>query len=210
MKKIFAILLCVCMMLSVVACAPATTNNPTETPTTAPTTAPTTPPTEPPVVMQTKIDLTDAIVGICSEDSATQTDYTKLTWYSVITPDWGKNEQLFMLTDGDYTNGISWGLDPHERADLYMDLTKSTGAAVAVDQFKMYHSMEKDVPSVFFVLVLEDGTLVENTAELNWTAGAEAEPFVFNFDKTYKAVGLYVWENQSSGAAFGEIELWQR
>ena len=198
MKKLFAILLCVGLMLSVVACAPATTNDPT------------TPPATEPEVTLRKIDLTDSIVGVDSQDSATQTDYTKLTWYSVKTPDWGVNEQLFMVTDGDYTNGIGWGLDPHERADLYIDLTANTGAAVDVKQFKLYHSKDQDVPSVVFALVLEDGTVVENTATLDWKSGTDVDPFVFDYDKTYKAVGLYVWENQNTArAAFGEIELWQ-
>ena len=213
MKKIFAILLCVCLMLSVVACAPKTpaapTDAPTEAPTTAPTEAPTQAPTTAPTPGMTKIDLSNSVVGVCSEDSATQPDYSQITWYSSLNPGW---KDLTFLTDGDYTNEVYWGVDPHERADVYIDLTTNTGAAVAVDQFKLYHSKYKDVPSLIFVLVLEDGTYVENTATLDWKEGTEAEPFVFDYDQTYKAVGLYVWQNQNIDirAAYGEIELWQR
>ena len=156
-----------------------------------------------------KIDLSGSVVGCDSQDSATQSDYSQLTWYSTLNPGW---KDLTIFTDGDYTNEIHWGLDPHERADVYIDLTKNTGAAVAVDQFRLHHSTYRDVPSVFFVLVLEDGTYVENTATLNWKQDVAADPFVFDYDQTYNAVGLYVWQNQNVEirAAFGEIELYQR
>jgi hypothetical protein len=189
-----------------------TPTDPTE-PTTPAETEPTTPAaTEPAEDTMQKIDLTNSVVGCDSQDSATQSDYTKLTWYSTITPGW---RDLTYFTDGDYTNEVHWGLDPHERADVYIDLTANTGAAVAVDQFKLYHSGYRAVGSVYFALILADGTVVENTADLNWQQDVAADPYVYTYDQTYTAIGLYVWQpdnNPTNGirAAFGEIELYQR
>jgi len=190
--------------------APTTPTEPTTPPATEPAT-PTTPPATEPAETMEKIDLTNSVVGCDSQDSATQSDYSKLTWYSTLNPGW---KELSHFTDGDYSNEVHWGLDDWERADVYIDLTKNTGSAVAVDQFKLYHSTYRDVGSVYFALILADGTVVENTATLNWKQDVAADPYVFTYDQTYTAVGLYVWQpdnNPTNGirAAFGEIELWK-
>ena len=178
---------------------------------TEPTNPPATEPATPPAAgtMQ-KIDLTGTVVGLDSQDSASKTDFTTFTWYSTLNPDW---RDLSIPVNGNYSDEVHWGLDPHERGDIYLDLTRINASGVAVSQLKLYHSKYRDVPSVVVILKLADGSFVEKTFELNWEENVGADPLIYTFDDTYTVTGVYLWENQSSEelrATFGEIEMFYR
>ncbi len=154
-----------------------------------------------------KHDLLDTVVGCDSQDAASQSDYSKLTWYTETHTTW---RTLNNFVDGDYTNDVHWGLDPHERADVYLDLTGGANGYTAVDQIKLYHSGYRAVPTVYVALLLADGNMVENTFTLGWQQDVSSDPFVYTYDQTYNVVGLYVWQNQNSTASFSDIELYQK
>jgi hypothetical protein len=157
-----------------------------------------------------KIDLTGTVVGVDSQNSATESDFTKFTWYSTMNPGW---KDITIPVNGNYDDEIHWGLDPHERGDIYLDLTRINASGVAASQLKLYHSKYRDVPSLTVILKLADGSFVEKTFTLNWKQDVAAEPFVYTFDDTYTVTGVYLWENQSSEAlraTFGEIEMFYK
>ena len=173
----------------------------------ADTTTPTFPEgTETTMVMQ-KIDLVDCVVGCCSSPYNSSVSYKNQSWYSSSHSGW---RNLNDFVDGNYLNEVHFGCGSPERGDIYIDLTRKTGAAVAVDQIKLYHGAYGDVPSVVIILELQDGTQIEKTFTLNWEVGVETEPLTWTFDQTYHVKGVYIWQNNNSVKAFySEIEMFQ-
>ena len=170
----------------------------------------TTYPTEPetpdaPVYAQ--IDLTGTVVGCCSTNSAKQSDLSKLSWYSDNNASW---RNLGIFVDGNKANHVYWGVADGERADVYLDLANNAQGYTTAGQMKLYSGGYYAVPKVTVILLLADGTQVEETFTTNWSTGAAGENILeYTFDQTYDLVGLYVWEPQNEYASFGEIELWK-
>ena len=172
--------------------------------------SPTEEPTEPTVPsgdsMQ-QIDLTGCVVGVCSSPFDASLSYANQIWYSSKNPSW---RDLSFLVDGNYDNEVHWGVDPGERADVYLDLSNGPDGYTAVDKIKLYHSKYAAVSTAKVILVLADGTLYEQTLTLNWVADSAADPAEYTFDQTYNVKGVYIWQNNNSTASYGEIELFQR
>lgn len=166
----------------------------------------TTDPTEPEPVYE-QIDLTGTVVGCCSGNSATQSDLSKLSWYSDNNASW---RNLGTFVDGNQKNQVNWGVDDGERADVYLDLTQNANGYTTADQMKLYSGGYVEIPEVTVILLLADGSKVEKTFTTNWSSGnAGSEVLVYTFDQTYNLVGLYVWESENDYASIGEIELWK-
>ena len=173
------------------------------------TTNPTNPtePATPVVPVYTQISLTGTVVGCCSSNSATQSDLSKLSWYSSTKPTW---RDLNFFVDGKTANQVNWGVDPGERADVYLDLSNNADGYTSADQMKLYSGGYVEVPEVTVILLLADGTQVQKTFTTNWSTGTAGENvLVYTFDQTYDLVGLYVWESENDYASIGEIELWK-
>ena len=59
------------------------------------------------------------------------------------------------------------------------------------------------------ILVLEDGTQWSKTYETYWVQFGGHASVTEIFDETMNAVGMYIWQNGSSSAHFGDIEIYQ-
>ena len=153
------------------------------------------------------IDLTGTVVGACSGNATeTTTDFASLSWWSDGRPDW---KPLGNFVDGDLETVFSFGASPGERADLYLDLSNGGTGSTAIDEFTIYHGSQGDVPSVMVILVLEDGTQWSKTYETYWVQFGGHASVTEIFDETMNAVGMYIWQNGSSSAHFGDIEIYQ-
>ncbi|MBQ7817803.1 MAG: right-handed parallel beta-helix repeat-containing protein, partial [Oscillospiraceae bacterium] len=153
-----------------------------------------------------RVDLTGTVVGACSTNSATAGSYADFTWWSDGRPTW---KPLGNFVDNDLTTNFSFGASSGERADLYLNLSKGGTGYTAVDEFTIYHSGAGPVPSVMVVLLLEDGTEWTRTYETNWARNDSSASLTETFTETQNAVGMYIWQNGSDGAHFGDIMIYQ-
>ncbi len=155
----------------------------------------------------TQISLTGTVIGCCSTNSASQSDPSKLSWYSDDRPTW---RDLNFFVDGNTTNQVNWGVDSGERADVYLDLSNTTEGYTTADQLKVYSGGYVEVSEITVILLLADGSTVEKTFTTNWSTGSAGDDvLVYTFDQTYDLVGLYIWESENEYASIGEIELWK-
>jgi len=190
------------------AIAPAPPVNDDPTVNTLPTEAPTEP-VDPDAPVLTQINLAGTVVGCCSTDSASQSDPSKLSWYSSQNTSW---RDLGIFVDQDTYNAVNWGVSSNERADVYLDLSNTTEGYTTADYLKVYHGGNTTVTEVTAILYLADGTQVTKVFDVDWTTGNAGDQYVeYTFEETYDLVGLYVWESSNDGAyaSFGEIELWK-
>ena len=155
-----------------------------------------------------KIDLSGCMIGACSSPYNASASYKDQNWYSARKPGW---KDLGIIVDGNYNNEVTFGVDPDERGDFYVDLTKKYSAGVSADELILYYGLggeSTSMPTVTFVLELVDGTSVEKNFTTNWSGLNAADPLVWKFGETYDIKGVYVWSPSAPKVSFAELELY--
>ena len=198
-KRLVGLLLCLAMVLSFVPASVVSAAESTGTSTQSITTSD---------VLE-KIDITGTAVGGCSTNSASQSDYTKLSWWND-THDWDKHTKV---VDGSTAISCDFGatLSAGERGDFYLDLTKKNGSAISADQLKLYYGAaeEADMPTVTITLDLETGSDIVKTFTTNWEGTTPGTPIEWDFGQTYDINGIYVYAEGAAEVSFAELELYE-
>ncbi len=157
-----------------------------------------------------KIDISGTAVGACSTNSASQSDYTKLSWWNDTHSDWGKH---LKVVDNSRTSSCDFGatLSDGEKGDFYLDLTKKNGSAISADRLELHYGADEDadMPTVTIILDLETGSDVERTFTTNWSSTTAGDPIEWDFGQTYDIDGIYVYSENATDVSFAELELYQ-
>ena len=162
-----------------------------------------------------KIDISGTAVGGCSTNSASQSDYTKLSWWSDTHDTWGKH---LKVVDNSLSSSCDFGADlgAGEFSDFYLDLTLKNGSAISADHLKLYYGADEDADMKTVTIILNlagNAADVEQTFTTNWKGTTAGDPIEWDFGQTYEIDGIYVYSENGSDTridvSYAELELYQ-